>query len=107
MTNKIASISIDALAAKVGIITRPVTMLDVAQKVGFNVRPIGLNELAAAVENYLTHPVPMTKAEMEARIEVLSHEMDANDEENRMMQDEIDGLYVKINALAGNTTDEC
>lgn len=41
----------------------------------------------------------MTRAEMEARIQVLSDEMDANDEENRAMQDEIDALYKKIDAM--------
>jgi chaperonin cofactor prefoldin len=40
-----------------------------------------------------------TKEEMEARISLLSDEMDANDEENRAMQAEIDALYAKIDAL--------
>lgn len=38
----------------------------------------------------------MTKDEALARIDLLSEEMDANEEENRMMQDEIDKLYKKI-----------
>lgn len=41
-----------------------------------------------------------TKEEMEERIRVLSDEMDANDEENRAMQAEIDALYAKIDALS-------
>ena len=40
-----------------------------------------------------------TKEQMEARISVLSDEIDANDEENRMMQSEIDDLYKRIDAL--------
>jgi len=40
-----------------------------------------------------------TKEEMQERIRVLSDEMDANDEENRAMQAEIDVLYAKIDAL--------
>lgn len=43
---------------------------------------------------------PMSKQQMLARIRVLSDEMDANDEENRAMQDEIDVLYTKIDAAA-------
>lgn len=42
---------------------------------------------------------PMTKAEMQARVKLLSDEMDHNEEENRDMQSEIDGLYKKIDAL--------
>jgi uncharacterized protein YlxW (UPF0749 family) len=42
---------------------------------------------------------PMTKAEMQARISLLSDEMDHNEEENRDMQSEINGLYKKIDAL--------
>lgn len=41
----------------------------------------------------------MTKEQMEARISVLSEEIDANDEENRLMQSEIDDLYKRIDAL--------
>ena len=44
-------------------------------------------------------PILATKEEMEERIRVLSDEMDANDEENRSMQAEIDSLYAKIDAL--------
>jgi len=40
-----------------------------------------------------------TKEEMQERIRLLSDEMDANDEENRAMQAEIDALYAKIDAL--------
>ncbi|WP_343028235.1 hypothetical protein [Massilia sp. MP_M2] len=47
----------------------------------------------------ITEKKPMTKAEMQARIELLSDEMNHNDEENRDMQSEIDGLYKKIDAL--------
>jgi peptidoglycan hydrolase CwlO-like protein len=40
----------------------------------------------------------MTIEQMEARITLLSGEIDANEEENRMMQSEIDGLYERIEA---------
>lgn len=42
---------------------------------------------------------PMSKQQMQARIRVLSDEMDANDEENRQYQSEIDALYKQIDAL--------
>lgn len=42
---------------------------------------------------------PMTKEQMEARISVLSDEIDANEEENRAMNDEIERLYKQIDAL--------
>ena len=38
----------------------------------------------------------MTIEQMEARITLLSGEIDANEEEYRMMQTEIDGLYERI-----------
>lgn len=41
----------------------------------------------------------MTKAEMVARIKLLDDEMTANEEDNHAMQDEIDGLYKRIDAL--------
>jgi hypothetical protein len=41
----------------------------------------------------------MTREQMLARISALSDEMDANDEENRMMQAEIDSLYAKVDAM--------
>ncbi|WP_304350829.1 hypothetical protein [Comamonas testosteroni] len=41
----------------------------------------------------------MTKEQMEARISLLSDEIDANDEENRMMNSEIEDLYKRIDAL--------
>jgi hypothetical protein len=41
----------------------------------------------------------LTKQEMLDRIALLSGEMDANEEENKMMQDEITSLYAKIDAL--------
>lgn len=41
----------------------------------------------------------MTREEMLARISLLSDEMDANDEENRMMQAEIESLYAKLDAM--------
>lgn len=44
----------------------------------------------------------MTIEQMEARITLLSGEIDANEEENRMMQSEIDGLYMRIEALKTN-----
>lgn len=39
-----------------------------------------------------------TKQEMLDRINLLAGEIDANEEENRMMQEEINGLYAKIDA---------
>lgn len=41
----------------------------------------------------------MTKKEMQERINLLSEEIDANEEENRFMQQEIDELYSKIDAM--------
>lgn len=41
----------------------------------------------------------MTKDEVLARISVLSDEMDANEEENRTMQAEIDDLYARLDAM--------
>lgn len=41
----------------------------------------------------------MTKQQMMDRVKMLSAEMDANDKENRVMQDEITNLYAKIDAL--------
>jgi len=42
---------------------------------------------------------PATKAQLLDRVSMLSDEMDANDEENRAMQSEIDGLYAQIDAM--------
>ena len=41
-------------------------------------------------------PEEMTAEQMHARIKLLSDEIDANEEENRMYQEEIDSLYAKI-----------
>lgn len=41
----------------------------------------------------------MTKLEMLARIDLLSNEIDANEEENYSMQKEIDKLYEKIDNI--------
>lgn len=41
----------------------------------------------------------MTEQETLDRIKVLSNEMDANDEENRVYQAEINSLYAKIDAI--------
>lgn len=41
----------------------------------------------------------MTKEQMEARISLLSDEVVANEEENRAMNDEIEDLYKRIDAL--------
>lgn len=41
----------------------------------------------------------MTREEIEARISLLSNEIDCNEEENRMMQEEIDQLYEKLDEL--------
>ena len=40
----------------------------------------------------------MTKQEMKDRISLLGGEIDANEEENRVMQEEINSLYAKIDA---------
>ena len=45
--------------------------------------------------------LPVTKAQLLERVRMLSDEMDANDEENRAMQAEIDGLYAQIDAMEG------
>lgn len=41
----------------------------------------------------------MTKEQMQDRINLLSDEIDANEEENRTMQAEIDSLYARIDAM--------
>ncbi|WP_155754055.1 hypothetical protein [Burkholderia vietnamiensis] len=41
----------------------------------------------------------LSKEQMLTRISVLSDEMDANEEENRTMQAEIDGLYARLDAM--------
>jgi pyrroloquinoline quinone (PQQ) biosynthesis protein C len=41
----------------------------------------------------------VTKEEIEARIEALADEIDANEEENRMMQREIDILYEQLSQM--------
>lgn len=50
-------------------------------------------------ENATTTNTEMSREQMRARISLLSGEIDANDEENRMMQAEIDSLYVKLDAM--------
>jgi hypothetical protein len=40
-----------------------------------------------------------SKEEMLARVSLLSDEIDANEEENRVHQEEIDKLYAKIDSL--------
>jgi pyrroloquinoline quinone (PQQ) biosynthesis protein C len=44
----------------------------------------------------------MTKEEILQRINVLSNEIDANEEENRFMQTDIDSLYEQLDALRAN-----
>jgi len=41
----------------------------------------------------------MTKEEILARIDMLGDEIDANEEENRQMQYEIDDLYEKLDVM--------
>lgn len=41
----------------------------------------------------------MTKEQMQDRINLLADEIDANEEENRTMQAEIDSLYARIDAM--------
>lgn len=41
----------------------------------------------------------MTPEQLTERANVLVSEMDANDEENRVMQAELDSIYAKIDAL--------
>lgn len=41
----------------------------------------------------------MTKEEIESRIDMLGDEMDANEEENRQMQQEIDDLYEMLDNM--------
>ena len=45
--------------------------------------------------------LPVTKTQLLERVRLLSDEMGANDEENRAMQAEIDGLYAQIDAMEG------
>ena len=91
------SVSIGALAEKLGIETRPIGMSDIAKHIGYTKATIQLGELAEAVDTFLK--APKTRAELQARIDMLSDEMDANEEENRWMQSEIDDLYLKIDRL--------
>lgn len=58
----------------------------------------GIMSTAAISQNSET----MTKEQMEARISVLSDEIDANEEENRMMNSEIDMLYKRIDEMKTN-----
>ena len=58
------------------------------------------NERLVIVEECPTLPArPQTKQQMLDRVHLLSDEMDSNEEENRIMQDEIILLYAKIDAL--------
>lgn len=43
--------------------------------------------------------VSMTKEQIKDRINLLSSEIDANEDENKVMQAEITALYQKIDAL--------
>lgn len=49
--------------------------------------------------NLTESQTPMTKQQMLDRARELSDEMDANDEENRMMQEELNELYKKLDAF--------
>jgi hypothetical protein len=60
---------------------------------------IGMSKQSATADSGLRSQAPMTVDEMNARIQVLSDEMDANDEENSAMQAEIDALYVAIDSI--------
>jgi hypothetical protein len=42
----------------------------------------------------------LTKEDIEKRIDLLGDEMYANEEANRMMQDEIDSLYEMLDKMA-------
>lgn len=43
----------------------------------------------------------MTKEQILAQINTLSDDIDANEEENRIMQDKIEGLYLQLDKLEG------
>lgn len=45
-------ISVGELARRVGITTKPVSMLDIAEKIGFMDRPIPIGRLAIAVAEW-------------------------------------------------------
>ena len=45
-------ISVGELARRVGITTKPVSMLDIAEKIGFMERPIPIDRLAIAVAEW-------------------------------------------------------
>jgi len=46
-------ISIEALAAKVGITNGPISMGGIAEKIGYTKRPITMSDLAKAVDKYI------------------------------------------------------
>lgn len=50
------------------------------------------------MQTLITTTAQMTKQQMLDRVAVLSSEIDANEDENRAMQAEIDSLYSKIDA---------
>lgn len=47
----------------------------------------------------------MTKEQMLSKISQLSGEIDANEEENRAMQEQIDQLYARIDAMPDVVTE--
>ncbi|WP_440093483.1 hypothetical protein ACTACL_06575 [Pseudomonas syringae] len=47
----------------------------------------------------------MTKEQMLSKISQLSDEIDANEEENRAMQEQINQLYVRIDAMPDTATE--
>lgn len=59
------------------------------------------NQFEKVAVDQVTDRGEMTIEQMLARISFLADEMDANDEENRMMQSEINSLYAKIEAAKG------
>ncbi|MEM0550440.1 MULTISPECIES: hypothetical protein [Aeromonas] len=48
----------------------------------------------------------MTKEQILAQINTLSDEIDANEEENRIMQDKIETLYLQLDKLEGQGRSE-
>lgn len=71
---------------------------------GKDVDMSGLEGWQSAIRSGEIHQLPdnnatMTKEQMECRINLLSSEIDANEEENRVMQAEITALYQKIDTL--------
>jgi hypothetical protein len=61
--------------------------------------PLGKGRLVSVEECPAVPAQPLTKQQMLDRVSVLSDEIDANEEENRVMQAEINDLYRRLDTL--------